>query len=163
MARLEELEEIEAIKRLKYRYLRCIDRKLWSELPEVFAPEAVCAYGDGKFSFSGRDAIVAWLREAMDGNLITLHQVHHPEIDLTGPTTARGTWYLEDCVINPGPARPAMPGWSILRGSAFYKDEYVKQAGQWKLALIGYERIFEAVEEGAAKGLRLSSRWEKGA
>ena len=27
--------EIEAIKRLKYKYMRCIDRKLWDELREV--------------------------------------------------------------------------------------------------------------------------------
>lgn len=157
------LEEIEAIKRLKYRYLRCVDCKLWDELRETFAPDATCAYGDGKHSFSGRDEIVKWLAEAMTGNLITLHQVHHPEVELTSPMRARGTWYLEDLVINPGPARPAMPGYSILRGSAFYHDEYVKLSGQWKIALTGYERIFEAIEEGAASKLTLRSRWEKNA
>jgi len=28
----QDLVEIEAIKRLKYRYLRCLDLKLWDEL-----------------------------------------------------------------------------------------------------------------------------------
>jgi hypothetical protein len=32
--------------------------------------------------------------------MITLHQGHHPEIELTSPTTATGTRYLEDQVID---------------------------------------------------------------
>jgi hypothetical protein len=158
---MSPLEEIEAIKRLKYRYLRCVDLKLWDELRETFAPDATTAYGDGKHAFVGRDAIVRWLREAMEGNLVTLHQVHHPEIELTGPTTARGTWYLQDYVINPGPARPLMGAGAVLHGSAFYHDEYVKLEGQWKIQRTGYERVFEAVHEGAAKAFDLRSRWDK--
>jgi hypothetical protein len=156
-----QLEEIEAIKRLKYRYMRCVDLKLWDDLRETFAPDATSAYGDGKYSFTGRDAIVKWLREAMEGNLITLHQVHHPEIELTGPTTARGTWYLQDFVVNAGGARPLMPAYAILHGSAFYHDEYVKLAGEWKIQHTGYERVFESVAEGAARGMNVRSRWEK--
>ena len=32
---MSQLEEIEAIKRLKYKYIRCIDSKLWKELREL--------------------------------------------------------------------------------------------------------------------------------
>jgi len=47
---VRELVEIEAIKRLKYKYLRCIDQKRWDELAETFTEGATCSYGDGKFS-----------------------------------------------------------------------------------------------------------------
>ena len=93
---MNALEEIEAIRQLKYRYLRAVDLKLWDLLASTFAPDAISAYDSGKNAYVGRDAIVAWLRKAMDNQIMTMHQVHHPEIELLSDTTARGTWYLED-------------------------------------------------------------------
>ena len=88
------LEEIEAIRQLKYRYLRAVDGKLWDLLASTFAPDAVSAYDGGKNAYEGRDAIVAWLRNTMENELVTRHQVHHPEIELTSETSALGTCYL---------------------------------------------------------------------
>ena len=139
---MNALEEIEAIRQLKYRYLRGVDLKLWDLLASTFASDAVSAYDSGKNAYVGRDAIVKWLRKAMDNEIITLHQVHHPEIELTSESTARGTWYLEDRVINVGPDLPEMPGHSILFGAAFYSDEYVKRDGQWLIQKTGYERTY---------------------
>ena len=59
------LQEIEAIKRLKYKYMRCIDRKEWDELEECFTDDATAAYSGGKYSYTGRDAILKFLSEAM--------------------------------------------------------------------------------------------------
>ena len=139
---MNALEEIEAIHQLKYRYLRGVDLKLWDLLASTFATDAVSAYDGGKNAYVGRDAIVAWLRKAMDNHVITMHQVHHPEIELTSATTAKGTWYLEDRVINDGPALPEMPAHSILFGTAYYSDEYVKRDGNWQIAKTGYERVY---------------------
>ena len=58
---MSDLEEIEAIKQLKYRYLRAVDLKLWDLLESTFAQNAVAAYDSGHNSFEGRDAIVSWL------------------------------------------------------------------------------------------------------
>lgn len=157
---MSQLEEIEAIKQLKYRYLRAVDLKLWDLLESTFAPDAVAAYDGGKQSFQGRDAILGWLRSAMENEVITFHQVHHPEIELTSPTTAKGIWYLEDRVINSGPDLPDMPGHSILSGAAFYSDEYQKLDGEWKIALTGYERTYFEIHEHA-KPSAFYSRWEK--
>jgi hypothetical protein len=156
---VSDLDEIEAIKQLKYRYLRAVDLKLWELLESTFAPDAVSAYDGGKQSYQGRAAIVAWLRSAMDNDLITLHQVHHPEIVLDAPDAARGTWYLEDRVINPGGDLPEMPGRSILSGAGFYSDEYVKIGAEWKIALTGYERTFIEIRDYETPTM-LSSRWE---
>ena len=156
---MSALEEIEAIKQLKYRYLRAVDLKDFELLASTFAPDAVSAYDGGNQSYQGRDAIVGWLRSAMDNDIVTLHQVHHPEIELTGPNSARGTWYLEDRVINAGPDRPDMPGHSILSGTAFYSDEYVKQGGEWLISLTGYERVYVEIRDYVKPNV-LQSRWE---
>ena len=87
-----DLQEFEAIKRLKYKYLRCLDNKLWEEMSECFLEEATSAYSGGKYAFEGRTAILprihertayshephrasprdrALLRDERDGNLAT--------------------------------------------------------------------------------------------
>ena len=60
-----DLVEIEAIKRLKYKYMRCLDQKRWDEIAECFTADATAAYSGGKYSYDGRDAIVEFLRKSM--------------------------------------------------------------------------------------------------
>ena len=147
---MDELHEIEAIKRLKYRYMRCLDLKLWDEMKSCFTPEATSAYSGGKYSYHGRDEILGFFRGAMGPEMITSHHVHHPEIELTGETTARGTWALEDTVIHTGQQ-------FTLRGAAFYHDEYVKRGGAWRIAHTGYERVYEEIQTRKdVKGLTLT-------
>ncbi|MCH2170629.1 nuclear transport factor 2 family protein [Myxococcota bacterium] len=154
-----DLQEIEAIKQLKYRYLRAVDMKLWDLLRDTFAEDAVSSYAGGSWSFNGRDEILNFLTDAL-GELVTLHQCHHPEIELTSPTTAKGIWYLEDYVINPEGDQPAIPARTILRGAAFYHDEYVKVDGEWKIQSTGYERTFEEHQSlDDCPTLELKSRW----
>ncbi len=150
-----DLQEIEAIKRLKYKYLRCLDQKLWTELEQCFTEDATSAYGDGKYSYAGRDKIMEFLRGALGPrNMITSHRVHHPEIDLTSAATARGIWALEDTVIE-------TVSNTTIRGAAFYRDEYVKVGGQWKIKSTGYTRTFEEmVSRNDTPSLQLTAnRW----
>ena len=87
----DDLVEIELIKRLKYRYARCLDLKLWDEIAGCFTDDAVAAYSGGGYSFEGREAIVDFLRRSMGAETFhSSHKMHHPEIDLTGPDTAHG-------------------------------------------------------------------------
>jgi hypothetical protein len=131
---VSDLIEIEAIKRLKYRYLRCLDRMLFDELADCFAEDATASYADGKWSFSSREAIMEFLRSHAGGR-VSLHAAHHPEIDLTTDTTAVGTWALEDTIFR--------PDGSTLHGAAHYHDTYEKTDGRWKIKSTGYERLFE--------------------
>ena len=130
----KRLEELEAIKRLKYRYLRCVDTKKWEDLAGCFARDVTTDYG-GKYQLSGVDAVMDFMRKHNPPDVITMHQVHHPEIDLTGDETARATWTLEDYVIS-------LPGDWTLHGTALYHEEYVKLDGDWKIKHTGYQRIF---------------------
>jgi hypothetical protein len=149
---VEEMREIEAIKQLKYRYMRGIDEKLWDQIEQCFTPDATCAYSGGKYTFEGREAIMKFLVGSMDrGSFLSSHRVHHPEIQLTSPTTATGTWALEDYVID------TQNGIS-LHGAAFYGDEYVKTGADWKIKHTGYERTFEQVRPRAEEGWTLTDR-----
>ena len=62
---MTDLHEMEAIKRLKYRYCRSLDEKIWDELEQCLTEDCVSAYGDGHFSFTGRPAIMEFLRDAL--------------------------------------------------------------------------------------------------
>ena len=149
----EDLVEIEAIKRLKYRYLRCLDQKRWDEIVDCFTPDVVADYSSGKYHYDGRDAIVGFLRESLgDTSALTSHRVHHPEIDLTGATTATGTFAMDDVVI-------FQKMNLTVRGAAFYTDEFVKQDGEWKIARIGYRRTYEEMESRDRPGLQLTASW----
>jgi hypothetical protein len=154
MDRVEALLEMEAIRRLKYRYMRCIDLKLWDELEGCFTKDATSSYGGGKYSYQGRDAILEFLKGSMGGDSFhSAHHVHHPEIELTGEDTARGVWALQDTVIE------TKLGFT-LRGAAFYTDRYVKADGEWKIEHTGYERIYEEMQPRKDTGAKLTdSRW----
>ena len=151
--------DLEAIKRLKYKYMRCIDRKLWDELADVFVPDATASYSSGKYAFTGRDAILDFLRKSMGSpRFLSSHTVHHPEIELTGPTTARAYWALEDTVL-------MLDAGISLHGAALYEDAYLKCAdGRWRIQHTGYTRTWEEVVPRASlPGLRLTaSLWETG-
>ena len=71
----EDLVEIELIKRLKYRYMRCLDQKLWDEMAACLADEAIASYSAGKYEFEGREAI---LRVHAKGKPLA------PSVDLAG-------------------------------------------------------------------------------
>ncbi len=138
-----ELQEIEAIKRLKYKYFRCLDLRLWDEMRECFVEDATSAYSSGKYSFQGRDQIIKFLIGAMDRpTVLSAHHGHHPEIELTSATTAVGTWALADVFID-------LQAGITLRGAAYYHDEYSKANGEWRIKSTGYERIFEEVQNRA--------------
>jgi hypothetical protein len=149
-----DLEALEAIKRLKYRYLRCLDQKRWDEIGECFTEDATAAYSGGEYACQGRAAIVEFLRRAMGSEtLLSSHRVHHPEIEFAGEGRARGTWALDDVVIE---TRLGV----TIRGAAFYEDEYVREAGSWRIRHTGYKRTFEEIQSRHdVPGLRLTASW----
>src|SRR6478672_9057582 len=83
-----DLATIEEIRQVKYRYLRCVDLKLWDELAEVFTPDATVDYGTqvyGKpLKLAGRDEIVGFLRDKLGPDMITVHRAGQPEISVHG-------------------------------------------------------------------------------
>ena len=136
-----DLVELEKIRRLKYRYLRCVDLKLWDEIEDVFTEDATADYGTPSagrpLNLASRDEIVNFLRDSLGNGIITLHAAGQPEIEIDGET-ATGTWRFEDTVI-------ATEYNVVIMGAAFYEDRYRRgEDGAWRIAHIGYERIYEA-------------------
>lgn len=134
-ARITAIEDIEAIRQLKAKYWRCLDRKLWAELEEVFHDDATGDYGYGEPVHGGK-AVAQSIKETLaKESTITFHGGHNPEIHLTSPTTARAIWPLQDHVIMGENMR--------LVGYGHYEDEYVKINGQWKKKSVKLTRILE--------------------
>lgn len=153
----EDLVEIEAIKRLKYRYARLLDTKDFDGLSELFVEAATASYSGGQLSYDGRDAIIGFLRTALGSKtMLTSHLVGQPEIELIGPDRAEGRWALQDLVI--------LTEQSLeIRGTAFYEDRYVKQDGAWKFAHTGYRRVYEEMGPRSPELSITASWWDGGA
>ncbi len=129
--------EIDSICQVKYAYFRLLDLKRFVELWELLTEDATTAYQSGELRQSGREAIVAFLEESLgDPGIVTMHNGHHPEIDVGDDGTATGRWYLEDRVIVPAHDFE-------LHGTALYEDRYAKVDGEWRIAHTGYDRIYE--------------------
>jgi hypothetical protein len=135
--RIRTLEDIEAIKQLKYRYWRYLDLKDWDAMALQFAPHATVSYSGGKYAFNGVTAIMNFLRTSLgrDSGSVTIHHGHHPEIEITSDTTANGTWALYNYMFN----EPRQRG---VRIGAYYYDRYVRIGGEWRFEHVGYVPLF---------------------
>jgi hypothetical protein len=131
-----DLEEIERIKQLKYTYFRAVDHKDWGLFRSCFVPNATTSYENGTLSWQGIEAIVEGLTPLIGAkSLLTQHQGHHPIIELTGETSAKGNWYLQDFCYE------TREDW-WFHGTANYSDTYTKLDGRWKIQHTGFERVF---------------------
>lgn len=150
----EDLVEIEQIKQLKYRYLRCLDQKLWDELEGCFTPDAGASYGGGAYVFDGRAQIMEFLRTSMGSpTMLTSHRCGHPEIALQNDETAGGIWAMQDVVI--------LTDLDLtIQGAAFYADRYVRSDGAWLIDHTSYKRTYEEMwPRSSMAGLKLTADW----
>lgn len=148
----EDLVEIREIEQLKYRYLRCVDLKLWSELETVLTEDARASYGGGAYAFEGRTQILDFLVATMSSSdVLTSHKCHHPEITLAPDgLRATGIWALDDVVVQ-------QQHDVTIRGAAYYDDAYVKVDGRWLISVTGYRRVYEELfPRASVAGLKVT-------
>ena len=134
----DDLAEIEQIKQLKARYFRFLDTKQWRALADVFTLEGEVRFGEAATDrwIVGRDRIVRILQRSI-GDGMTVHQGFMPEIEITGPTTAAGTWAMRDIVDKPAGDHPIQ-----LRGYGHYHESYAKDDdGSWRIARLQLTRL----------------------
>lgn len=155
MTTVQDLIEFHEITQLKYRYLRGLDTQQWDVLEACFTEDAHAWYTGGAFTHTGRRQIVDFLRELIPPAFVSSHVALHPEIKLTGPTTAEGIWRLQDIVYfteaNPVFDYARIEGGEEMTGAGYYFETYRKEAGEWLIASIGYQRIFEVIERPPAR------------
>lgn len=127
-ARIAALEDIEAIRQLKARYLRGCDLKQPEVVRDTLLPEsAVIAY-EGFPPFNNRDAFVAVFEQL--GCQPGVHDLHHAtnsEITLTGADEAVGKWSLNFRSI-------IMAQRSVIQMGVEYEDRYLRRDGRWYIA-----------------------------
>lgn len=136
-----DLVALEEIRRLKARYLRCLDLKLWDEMAGTLTADAHARYGTPSYgkplTFESREAIVEFFRNAVGPGVTTVHFAGQPEIDVDGDT-ATGTWLMRDKVIVPEHR-------VIIEGAAYYEDTYRRVDGVWLTASTQYDRLYETM------------------
>ena len=135
----DNLAEIEAIKQVKYRYLRALDTKHWDDFADTLTEDVIGDYGESlgeEHHFTDRATLVEFMRNSMPAGVITEHRVTHPEIAVNGDE-ATGIWYLQDKVI-------AAEFSFMLVGAGFYHDTYRRTADGWKISKTGYDRTYDA-------------------
>jgi len=144
-ARIRRLEDLEAIKKLKYKYFYCIDKGLWDEIGDCFTEDGVADYIPD-MPLQGRAVITKFFKESIaPAYSMCVHQGHNPEIELTSDTTATGLWELDNFMVT---AKTNMGLWI----GAFYEDEHVKEKGEWKIKRTKIVFIFSSdIEKGWAK------------
>ena len=154
-----DLAALEEIRRLKYRYFRTLDLKMWEEFGDCLAEDVVARYGtqamDKPLHYDKRADVVAFMSENLGDGIITIHIANHPEIDVDGDT-ATGSWAFEDTVI--------VPDFKVqIRGGGYYVDTYRKDPdGAWRIASTKYERIYEAMTslDDTPSFKLIANRWD---
>ena len=126
--RLQRLEDIEAIRRLKARYLFCCDRKDPKGMRACFADGKIHIDYGVVGTFDNADALVKIYTEiACHDHMVEMHHGSNPQIEVQSATQARGTWSLHYFLIN-----TQTKGLTQLAG--YYEDEYRKEGGAWKIS-----------------------------
>ena len=151
MSDMADADAIEAIKRVKYRYLRALDTKHWDDFADTLTEDIVGDYGSSlgqEHHFTNRTELVEYMRTSMPAGVITEHRVTHPEITVDGEV-AEATWYLQDRVI--------VPEYNfMLFGAGFYHDRYRKTEDGWKICATGYDRTYDVSQ--SVEGLNFKVR-----
>lgn len=127
-ARLAALEDKEAIRLLKSRYLRACDLKDVEGVRDCFDPGEVRIAYQNFPVFTRRDDFVEIYQQM--GCQPGVHDIHHAtnwDIELTGPDEAKGLWSLNFRTVLVGPRQ-------ITRLGVEYKDIYRRKGGRWYIA-----------------------------
>lgn len=134
VANLQMLLDIEAIKRLKYRYMRLVDEQRFEEWGKTCFTEDVYLSTLELGAFQGRAAVVAAVARGYQ-TAFTNHQVHMPEITFTGEDTATGIWSLSDYTtfVHEGARH-------IEWGRGRYDEDYLRTPDGWRIRRCIFKR-----------------------
>lgn len=123
--RLAAIEDKEAIRELKARYLRACDLKQPDIVRDCFAPGPVRIAYENFPEFTDRDAFVAVYTEmGCKPGVFDIHHATNWEIELHSPERASGKWSLNFRTI-------LLDVRQIVRLAVEYDDVYEKRGGRW--------------------------------
>jgi uncharacterized protein (TIGR02246 family) len=127
------MDDVEAIKQLKARYCRLMDTKDWAGYRKCFTDDVTMDTTEsGGNVITGADAFLTFLT-AMIGDVVTVHQCHTPEIEITSAAEATGIWAMEDML--------RFPDGSELHGYGHYHERYQRRDGEWLITASTLTRL----------------------
>jgi len=137
--RIQVLEDLEEIKRLKVRFAKyCDDNYNPEKLGELFTEDAVWG-GQSSEEFRGKKAIIEHFVEVSRNATFTCHRVVAPDITVEGDN-AHGTWY--------GMATGILSNGKGFWSSCLYQDEYKKVNGKWLMSNVQVSLFYRSPYEG---------------
>ena len=127
---VDELREVEAIRKLRALYAHCLDGHDWDGVADLFSEDAVCEFtGPGYSDWVGREEIRAKYPEAALAKAAPfayLHLATNGVIDVDGDT-ATGRWFLCCLIVGPDATQP-------VSVAGVYDETYRKIDGAWYIA-----------------------------
>lgn len=146
---VETLLAVEEIKQLVARRCRSLDAQDWDAYADCHTPDvvsyAISSESGAEEPTRGIEAVLVFLRTQLAGRT-TVHHVHSPEIELTSPVTATGTWAMEDRLWW---EHDGTSYW--MHGFGHYRETYEKHDGRWLVASRRLERTRLERGEGSAE------------
>ena len=146
---LQELLDIEAIKRLKASYFSCMDEREWEQFADLltddfevifavpeeqFSPPDATRLSDGRVQ-ADRARLIAWMQVSSQG-MTTVHHAHMPVIEITSPDSATGRWAMTDYTRSETETGPM---WLASYGS--HRETYRRcRDGRWPICHSVFER-----------------------
>jgi ketosteroid isomerase-like protein len=119
--RMQLVEDIEAIKNLKYQYCHYCDANYDADAIAALYTEDAIWEGGGIGRFEGREAIRTFFKGASKSFKFAIHSVMNPIINVQGDR-ATGEWKLfQPCTVD---------GRAVWL-SGVYSDDYVRTGGKW--------------------------------
>ncbi len=139
--KIQDLEDREAIRNLRFRYHECINSQELAQIPDLFTDDAVLDF-DYLGNARGRPELQKFFAK-VEGLLSFVKQfMHNHAVRITGDT-GTGYAYLEAKTISKGEAYFV---------AARYDDEYVRQNGEWKFKKMSLTPYFTVpFQEGWAQ------------
>ncbi|HTJ63668.1 MAG TPA: nuclear transport factor 2 family protein [Alphaproteobacteria bacterium] len=128
LRRIQRLEDIEAIRKLKARYLNACDDQDPAAVRATFAPDGQCPVIVGHLGvFDTADGFCEmYTAQACHPWVLDKHQAGNGEIDIIDDTHAKGLWCLDYRKIDTKDE-------TITFVSLQYHDDYEKIDGAWKI------------------------------
>jgi len=136
---VRQLADIEAIKKLKARYVRLVDGKQWDEWKTLFTDDCVVETEGGRHE--GPDAVVDGVARSIGAEGNTIHRVTMPEIEITGPDSATATWGQHDVVSVMHKGKEMS-----FTGYGYYDEEYRRTPDGWKITRSSLRRRYTTLQ-----------------
>lgn len=137
--RVQALEDLEEIKKLKVRYAKYIDDSFNVEkLAELFTEDATWG-GEAWGMIQGREAIMKYFAGMPKHMVFSCHRIVAPDITIEG-NKAYGTWYgMNTGILSNGQG---------FFSSCMYIDEYEKIDGRWFMSNVKLHHFYRSPYEG---------------